>query len=583
MVGLACFGLVFGLGGKWAIAAARGALPELVRDEGDPSQRLFSRGEPPFAATLAAATPLHRDVALQLIREVHASRAVHDAETVATLLALARLTDDCETEVNVLLNHHRLATAARRGETCEGTRARAADAWLVAARWRDANRVLSGLPVARTDAYRLAGGVVAALAASPVTPAAGDRVAVTRARALASRARALATGTPMASARTDLGQRAATLECVADGLAARAEPSGPAVSSLRRALGEPERWACRLMLAESTPSPVERAELLRSVVGPELPVGRAIGRALRLEAEMEAAPRDASAPVDAAAIETLHEDAKLVLAESPILWLRSMARHPEAVVAIHERTLARLARAQSPSAHDRLVRASLAAELALHEALMGRDEAAARWLTTMRADEQSLGSSVRPEQADRLAVVAPLVALLAGRFGETRAQLSRLRSTRLIRAHAELHALLVAAEGGELRELRGKIDRWSPLEERAWAVWEAGARGRADRVAYWMHTHHLDDTSRLLLRLLAPRMRARPAPLVAWLEHGIREVGVSFRPRAAAQEAAWLAVIARALGASSFARAEGARRDRLDALARRRDLAVPLALIDAGW
>ncbi|MCC7534602.1 MAG: hypothetical protein IT379_00230, partial [Deltaproteobacteria bacterium] len=42
MVGLACFGLVFGLGGKWAIAAARGALPELVRDEGDPSQRLFS-------------------------------------------------------------------------------------------------------------------------------------------------------------------------------------------------------------------------------------------------------------------------------------------------------------------------------------------------------------------------------------------------------------------------------------------------------------------------------------------------------------------------------------------------------------
>jgi hypothetical protein len=524
------------------------------------------------AAVFAAATPFHREEALERIAEALRLMCHQDERLVALRLALAELRGRPWEAAEILLDHQAFERAARAAEAGGDDRI-ASEAWLAAGRYVEASdaeaRGRSGVP-----AYGPGGVTVAAHLLAGKT----ERAAAT-ARLLSASLRV-----------TDGGDRDGrnddrapdALSCLADSIDLQGAPEG-----LRGIAAD------RLADAAEDGAAWRECALLRGAL---MPVGERADALARLLREGRA---DGSAPADPWAAPLRDAACLLVLPETPdhpcgaeLRLDERLAAAPEELLlwghdklggaqpALEAALLARLEMIEAPTAAELTLRAQVGGVVAMAASLAGRGDDARRAAVWAAADLEDAAAALGEEPADlpaRRAALMALRAAIALRDGDAADAGAVLDEGTLPGPASDVARLLAFEERGEV-EVIASIEDTSPLAARGdLEGWTRAAGGDAAAAVAWLETAPTYDRSWLLLG--APRIH--PAErAAAWLRWGDRLDYLRLDVRWLVGRVGDRAAVARALGDTQLAAELDAILARHRAAMMKTELAVPLLVLD---
>ncbi|AUX40343.1 uncharacterized protein SOCE26_017430 [Sorangium cellulosum] len=389
-------------------------------------------------------------------------------------------------------------------------------------------------------------------------------------------------------------------ECIADAIDARAGDTA-ARKRLEGEPGGPMPLECLLLLADLE-APAARPALLARRLFPDDPGAPGVDLAIRATWATPDTPPVTDAPdlwitllLSEAAGGEVSFPAGLVLPGRALLALvNPLAAIEDVLPGVEAAVVASVSSAAEPSDRARLARGLVSSRLAEFEAAAGEPDRARERVDAALGDLEALvgaegagSGEQRPSPGGAAAI--PDLAWLEGHLRGLQAALAldagdvegarRLRRAWSRRQPGnELDALLAFREARDVTGLRREFVSWGMAHEGELVPWALMARGDGAALVAWLQRR--DAELGAFLRVGAPLLRAGQPELRAWLRYGRRPLRWTASLRELLVEAATLKAAAAAAGDADRARQHGDRAARFREALLRRDVAVPLALVE---
>lgn len=522
---------------------------------------------PDLGTSIAAATPWKRAAVLRHLAYEMDRDHDEDADSVLTRAALHTLMDDCTAAAQALARHGLLDRGAETAQRC-GNHGLAARIFYEAGQFVSAshawehvapNRAKPGVAPLADAEYRF--GVRVHLLAGRAD------IAAREARAFAEALRDRGEGGNPSDP-----SRAALARCLADALDAKA---GDAASKerLRGERSTPIYPACAILLADLYQGQ-ERLDLIHGLTSFQTSAREAPMRWLEL-LEQEADPGAVPSAVP------------LEVAGDPSLFVINPTWAVHLMIPAVERAIAENAGKDAPRGDPRRAARVRAAVLAASFAAATGDYESARRFAQLTADEAEPTDEVDPFAdrpaadpwtAQRAAALGAAVELSAGgvaRAGELLAAAKRPHPGRSV---LELDALVRYRADRDTSRLGNFYQGWRIIEEGVDRALAMAAEGDGTPLAAWLRKP--SSESGAFLRLGAPLVKTGQEDLLRWIRLGYRMPGWFRSTSAEAVYFTDLAGAATALGDEAHAVMLRERAARFRAALLRRDLAVPLAVLE---